>query len=310
MTLSELSTDTVWLSRSSEIAFALAEIADAREGSTILSAALGMGEFKKEDVTKFFLLDLQPNASIYLSNTGTLGGEIYEEIAGFFKVLGADPGTQADHISSMFSLLGYILRAEAKFSDNHEREDEVVRNRAILRARSVLVGEHLLPWAPAYLLRAKEVAPEAISVWASVGLDFLAEQIANIHQVDIHYSSSADVAENHPEDGDLVEWLLAPAKSGLIIAQSDLTAIAQEAGLGKRVGGRRFILKNLLDTDKAAVLGSIRVLAEHQSELYMSHAETFTSLYTWSSKAHACSTYIEEFLGNPHAPRESLYLES
>lgn len=297
MTLFEESvSDISWLTRSSEIAFALAEVAEARTGSTPLSSALGMGEYEKSDVTKFFLFDLPPNASIYLSDTGNLGGETYDTIAGFYGVIGADPGTQADHISSLFSLLGYILLSEAKLANSVREENDLFRNTAIARARAVLVEEHLLPWLPAYLVRAKEVAPPSIAPWTSVALEFFAEQIDNIDSLEVLNAPGVASVDDRL-DRDLVEWLMTPASSGLILSNSDLSFIARETGLGKRVGGRRFILKNLLDTDKATVLVAIQALAGKQSELFAAHAKTFASLQQWSLKAHVTSSSVSKLIG-------------
>ena len=75
-----------------------------------------------------------------------------------------------------------------------------------------------------------------------------------------------------PEDGRgrLLDALVAPISSAILLTGEDLRAAATAAGLGYRVGERRYALAAMLDQDAGATLGW---LAGHARRWAALHAE-------------------------------------
>ncbi len=71
------------------------------------------------------------------------------------------------------------------------------------------------------------------------------------------------------EPGQLLDALLAPVRSGVLLTSADLRAAAAAAGLGYRVGERRYALRALLDQDAAA---TVAWLGDHASQWAALHA--------------------------------------
>lgn len=281
------------LAQWAEIADALAEIAEGERGPSEVSQALGMGSFERSDLTRFFMFEMPANASVYLSASGRLGGETYDNIAGFYRAIGSDPGTNADHISTLLALLAAVLNAEAAASG--EGPDRKARSEAIRRSRAVLMNSHLLSWFPAYLLRASELAPPSIAPWAEVAWQLSIDLEEDLGHISLGPVAAAGRAELPDKDNfDVVEWVLAPAKSGMVISLSDLSQIAQAANIGKRVGGRRFVLSNLLALDRSNVSSLLAQEAERQSRTFGRHSESFPILESWSQRAQTTSRALEE----------------
>ena len=73
-----------------------------------------------------------------------------------------------------------------------------------------------------------------------------------------------------PENrGQLLDALVAPARSGVLLTREDLREAAAAAGLGYRVGERRYTLGAMLDQDAGA---AVRWLADHARRWAVLHA--------------------------------------
>ena len=60
---------------------------------------------------------------------------------------------------------------------------------------------------------------------------------------------------------ELLDALLAPVRSGVVITSANLREAATVAGVGYRLGERRYTLAAMLDQDSAATIGWLRTLA-------------------------------------------------
>jgi hypothetical protein len=60
---------------------------------------------------------------------------------------------------------------------------------------------------------------------------------------------------------DLLDVLLAPVRSGVVITSEDLRQAAAVAGVGCRLGERRYTLAAMLDQDTPATVGWLRECA-------------------------------------------------
>ena len=64
-----------------------------------------------------FLMQLPPDASVYVGGEGMLGGEALDRVAGFWRALRQEPPDEPDHLSSLLGLAANLAGAEARESD-------------------------------------------------------------------------------------------------------------------------------------------------------------------------------------------------
>ncbi len=267
-----------------EIAFALAEVAQASSVRREISEALGIEAASPADLYELFVKELPPFASIYLSSDGNIGGEIQSVIAGFYHVLGVSTPSDPDHLSSLLALLAGVLSKEAELTGDGGAKGDGMRLSSVRRSKSVLIAEHLMSWLPAYLLRAKEVAPAELLGWVSCAMDLVSavcepEPAAVLSEESEPPAAMASVAE-------LVKWMTTPSCSGLILCPSDISSMAGSLGLALRVGRKRFVLEELASQADPSQLLSLFVVAAHrQEELFELYSAEFSLLRSWVARA-------------------------
>jgi hypothetical protein len=203
-----------------------------------------------DEHSDIFLFQLFPYAAVYLGPEGMLGGEARDRIAGFWRALTLDPPAEPDHLAVMLALHARLGELEEASGDN-ERP-------AWRRARHAHLWEHLMSWLPTWLEALDSIAPEPYRAWGRLLASALAEEAqivgppAGLPQ---HLATAPAVADPRTEGLDaFVSTLLAPARSGVILARADLARAATELGLGLRAGERRYALRNLLAQDAPATL--------------------------------------------------------
>lgn len=207
--------------------------------------------------TELFTFQLYPYASVHLGPEGKLGGVARDRIAGFFRALDIAPPPEPDH-------LAVLIHAWAHLTDLDDSPDD---NRA-RHARTALLHEHLQPWLPRYLWRVTELAPAPYRTWAHLLADALADDIARLaapttlptHLRDAH--GLPDPRDTNAND--FLDALLAPIRSGLILARADLARAAHTLNLGLRMGERAYMLRALLGQDHTATLHHLADEAQRQ----------------------------------------------
>lgn len=208
--------------------------------------------------TDLFDFQVYPYASVHLGEEGMLGGDARDRIAGFLRALDVTPPPEPDH-------LVVLLHAYTDLTDlaasGAPRADH---------ARRVLLHEHLGSWVGRFLARVVELGAEPLRAWSRLTVATLAAELAQHGPPPELPPALREVPPlPEPEDATAADWtqgLLAPARSGLVIARADLSRAAHELGLGTRVGERAFVLRALLDQDARAVLGWLAREAYRQAE--------------------------------------------
>jgi TorA maturation chaperone TorD len=213
---------------------------------------LGLGTLPEaSEYTDLFLLQLYPYASIYLSADGMMGGDPADRIGGFWSALGQVPPAEPDHLSALLSLFASLREA-------HEAERDEATRLLLANARDTLLTDHLLSWLPSYLRAVDALGGEFHRAWAAL----LCEALREVSGPAMPQTGNNPYLEGiccleDPRDvgGEaFLEGLLAPAKSGFILARADLAGAARSLGLGSRIGERSYQIKALLSQDAEAVL--------------------------------------------------------
>jgi hypothetical protein len=253
-----------------ELLRALGAVASSPPPACNLAAAsLGLPVPTAAGHTGVFVLSAPPHAAIYLGEDGKLGGEGLDRVAGFWRVLGLDPPADPDHLGALLMLYAELGDAESAVLGEPARE-------RMRRSREALFWEHLWSWMPGYLTAVQRIGAPALGPWARLTLEVLAREArrctapaalplalrAAPPALGAALGEPPGWAAGRPTGkqgripvSHLLDLLLAPVRSGVLLTREDLREAADAAGVGYRVGERRYALQAMLDQDAAAMLG-------------------------------------------------------
>lgn len=219
--------------------------------SAHLAEAAGLEAWTGADHTAVFVLDLPPYASVHLGPEGKLGGEAADRAAGIWRVLGLTPPSEPDH-------LGVLLALYAELREAATTCRSATTAGRLERVAVTVLDEQLWPWCPGYL---EAVADRpALSAWARLLSTALATERRNLGELSPTGRLPVALRTAPPPLGPtdategLLDALVAPLRSGVLLTRSDLWPAARSIGAGLRQGERRFALGNLLEQDPVGLL--------------------------------------------------------
>lgn len=226
--------------------------------------------------TGAFVLSAPPFASIHLGAEGGLGGEALDRVEGFWRALGQTPPAEADHLGVL--LMSYAHLAEAGLSAP-----------AAHRAAETLLHEHIRSFAPGYLMAVGTLDIDALTEWAELTLEVLADEpeamIEGPAVLPLALREAPDALQVTCDLDDLLDAMVAPVRSGIVLTQRDLSMGAQQLGVGYRRGERRFALKAMLNQDKAETLVWLAALATNWEQRHLqAYGDGCTGRW-WSRRA-------------------------
>jgi Nitrate reductase delta subunit len=229
-------------------------------------AALGLPALTAAEHTAAFVLSAPPHAAIHLSSEGKLGGEGLDRVAGFWRAIGLAPPADADQLGVLLMLYAELAEAETA------ARSQLTRQR-LRHARATLLREHLWSWAPGYLTALSRVAAPGLAAWAELTRRALHREARSpVTSRTTALPAALRIAPPPPRPGDsrdeLLDSLVAPVRSGILLTREDLREAAAAARLGYRVGERRYALAAMLDQDPSATLDWLR-----------GHAKTWASTH-------------------------------
>lgn len=270
-----------------------------------LRAALDLPAETGVEHTEAFVLSLPPHAAIYLGAEGQLGGDALDRVGGFWRALGLRAPEDADHLGVLLMLYAELGVAESSRVDERGREQ-------MRRARTALFCEHIASWAPGYLTAISGLGIDPATSWASLVADALSTEAAQLSPPDalpaaLREAPAALTALDSLDD--LLDAIVSPLRSGMILTQQDLAAIARTVGVGFRRGERRFALKSMLQQDPG---GTLTCLAEQARRWIERHTATSWAHGTdgstpdpaawWAARATDTASVVHE-LAATAAPR-------
>jgi Nitrate reductase delta subunit len=233
-------------------------------------ASLGLSAPTAAEHTGVFVLSAPPHAAIYLGEPGQLGGEALDRVAGFWRAIGLRPPPDADHLGALLML--YAELADAQAATHRDTTKDRLRH-----LREALLFEHIWSWAPAYLTAVTRLDVPSLAAWARLTRSALGAEARRaappaalplalrtapppvswppVSSAPVRSAPVSSVpVSSVAEPGQLLDALFAPVRSGVLLTSADLRAAAAAAGLGYRVGERRYALRAMLDQDAAATL--------------------------------------------------------
>ena len=213
-----------------------------------------------------------------------LGGEARGRVAGFWVALAMSPPSEPDHLAALLGLY-------AALSEVHSPEAR--------HARKALLWEHLLSWLPPYLECVERVGAAFYADWARlVRAALLAEarRLGPPGILPLHMREAPGIADPRQEGGDaFLDSLLAPIRTGMIIAKSDLGRCADDLSLGLRVGERKYVLRSLFGQAPEAVLEWLAVEAAAWSARHCRRPTAVRAVSEfWAQRADAAAVLFAE----------------
>lgn len=251
-----------------------------------VAEAVGVDPPDPADHTELFVHQLPPYASIYLDAQGKIGGEARDRIGGFWRAVGIVPPPEPDHLAALLGLwAGLVERATS--------EEDGARRELITHSARMLVWEHLASWSTPYLHRLSELADASYSRWAALLGDTIAAGLP-LESDDRLPGHLAVDPPPLPDGHDVVDHVLTPVRSGILVTKSDLYRAATELGLGIRIGERAFALRSLLDQDRAGILGWLASEADRQrtGRSWDGGAESIATV--WDERARRTASMLGE----------------
>jgi TorA maturation chaperone TorD len=273
------------VSARAELIRALAAAAEPPASTlAVVADALGLPRLPTAaEHTDLFTFQLHPYASVHLGPEGQLGGIARDRVAGFLRALEVTPPTEPDHLVA-------LLTAYAQLVDLDDGQASRARH-----ARTVLLHEHLGSWVPRLLWRVTELAAEPYRVWAGLLDQLLCDEEALLGPpatLPAHLRDAPALPD--PRDHEaaaFLQGLLAPVRSGLILARADLARAARELDLGLRIGERAYLLRALLGQDASGTLAFLAVEARRQHDHVP--GDDHTSAF-WRARLAATATLLDE----------------
>lgn len=264
----------------------LAEPPGEATGRLADALSMGAGLPAASDFTDLFLFQLYPYASVYLSAEGMLGGEARGRVAGFWVALAMSPPPEPDHLAALLGL--YAALAE-------DRSPEA------RHARKALLWEHLLSWLPPYLECVEQMGSAFYADWGRLVRAALLDEAGRLGPpgvLPLHMREAPGIVDPRREGGEaFLDSLLAPIRTGMIIARSDLVRCAAELGLGLRVGERRYVLRALFGQAPEAVLEWLGAEARAWSARHRRRPGSLQAVSGfWAQRSDAAAVLFAELL--------------
>jgi hypothetical protein len=265
-----------------------------------LADVLGVPTPTGSEWTEAFTVQLVPHAAVYLGPEGMLGGEAADRIAGFWRALRLPVPADPDHLTTLLGLYATLIDAQAS-------EPAGARRVLLGHARTALLHEHLLSWLLAYTHAMGDVAPPPYAAWAGLLREAIRGEAAVLgppQRLPAHLHATPPPATADDSLDSVLEHLLCPARSGVILARGHLAALAHDAELGLRLGDRRRVLRALIEQDPAATL---RLLADQARDWATRHRSDAPlagpSATHWADRATLTAALLKD--GARAQPREA-----
>jgi TorA maturation chaperone TorD len=271
-----------------ELLRALGAVADAPAGARAAGPALGLEAVGDAEHTDVFVLNLPPYASVYLGPDGALGGEGADRVAGFWRAIGMSPPAEPDHLSALLGLYASLGEASADAR-------RAATAAALARSQASLLAEHLWPWLPGYLDAVTDLAAPALAGWARLARQAIAAE-SRIQPACPRLPLALRQAPPPPVAdagvGALTAALTTPVCSGMILTRHRLAFGAGEAGVGHRIGERRFALRAMLEQDPAATLRWLALEAGRWQQRHAARGAGDQASQWWAARAARTRQYL------------------
>jgi len=274
-----------------ELLRALGAVPDSPAGARCVGPALGLDPVTDAEHTEAFVLNCPPYAAIYLGPQGAIGGEGADRVAGFWRAIGITPPAEPDHLAVLLGLYARLGEAAAG-----ARRPATAA--ALAQSQAALFWEHLWPWLPAYLHAVTDLAVPALTSWADLVRRALAAESGDLPpcpRQPLALREAPPATQPPAGPGDLIELITIPVRSGLILTRRRLAEGAARAGVGFRIGERRFALRAMLEQDPRASLAWLAGEAGRWEQRHRDRASSDEATGWWAARAARTGHVLRDY---------------
>lgn len=275
-----------------ELLRALGAVADSPAAARAVAGPLGLAPVSEAGHTEAFVMNCPPYASVYLGPDGALGGEGADRAAGFWRALAITPPAEPDHLTALLALYASLGEAAADTG-------RPATARALTRSRLSLFREHLWPWLPAYLDAVTDLGLPVLAAWAGLTRRAVAAELAAQPAwpaLPLALRAAPAGARTGPGLDGLADVLITPVRSGLILTRRRLAAGAGEAGVGHRIGERRYALRAMFGQDPQATLAWAAAEAARWQDRHARRAVRDEVAGWWAARAARTGACLRDLL--------------
>jgi hypothetical protein len=270
-------------------------VADSPAAGRSVGPALGLGPVSDAEHTDAFVLNCPPYAAIYLGPEGAIGGEGADRVAGFWRAIGITPPAEPDHLAALLGLYARLGEAEAEAAAGARRPATAA---ALAQSRAVLFWEHLWPWLPGYLDAVTDLAVPGLTSWADLARRVLAAEASGVPpcpRQPLALREAPSGAEPPAGPHDVIELVTTPVRSGLILTRRRLAEGAGRAGVGFRIGERRFALRAMLEQDPRATLAWLAGEADRWQQRHRDREPGDEITRWWAGRAARTGSVLRDY---------------
>ena len=274
-----------------ELLRSLGAVPDSPAAARCVGPALGLDPVSDAEHTEAFVLNCPPYAAIYLGPQGAIGGEGADRVAGFWRAIGITPPAEPDHLAVLLGLYARLGEAAAGAR-------RPATSAALAQSQAVLFWEHLWPWLPAYLDAVADLAVPWLTTWTDLTRRALAAESGDLPPCPrrpLALRAAPPSARPATDPGDVLDLLTIPVRSGLILTRRRLAEGAGRAGVGFRIGERRFALRAMLEQDPRATLAWLAGEAGRWQQRHRDRAPGDQVTAWWPARAARTAQVLRDY---------------
>jgi hypothetical protein len=276
-----------------ELLRALGAVPDSPAAARYVGPALGLDPVSDVEHTEAFVLNCPPYAAIYLGPQGAIGGEGADRVAGFWRAIGITPPAEPDHLAALLGLYARLGEAAAGAC-------RPATAAALAQSQAVLFWEHLWPWLPPYLDAVTDLAVPSLTGWADLVRRALAAESGDLPpcpRQPLALREAPAAAQPPAGPDDLIDLVTISVRSGLLLTRRRLAEGAARAGVGFRIGERRFALRAMLEQDPRACLAWLAGEAARWEQRHRDRAPGDEVTGWWATRAARTGQVLRDYAG-------------
>jgi Nitrate reductase delta subunit len=320
-----------------ELLRSLGAVSDSPAAARCVGPALGLDPLSDAEHTEAFVLNCPPYAGIYLGPHGAIGGEGADRVAGFWRAIGITPPAEPDHLAALLGLYARLgeaaagarrpataaalARSQAVLFWEHlwpwlPGYLDAVADLAVpslttwtdLVRRAIAAEYRAKPPCPRQPLALRAAPPAAVPEAEPAAVpeaepaavpEAEPAAVPAAEPAAVPAAEPAAVPEAGPVAGprDLVELVTIPVRSGLILTRRRLAEGAGRAGVGFRIGERRFALRAMLEQDPRATVAWLAGEADRWQQRHRDRAPRDEVTGWWAARAARTAQVLRDYAG-------------
>ncbi len=202
-----------------------------------------------------FGFNIFPFASIFLDDSGLLGGKITAAVNQLYQQGGFYVQSDADHIGHELNFLAHLCQAEADaLADGATAVLLQIHN-----IQDNFIHQHLLHWLPTFAIALQRNHTKFFTAVADLTLSLVVDQGKTLREIvaagddtavsNPHLLPIENILENEKTSlKAIARYLTTPTNSGIYLSRDTIAAFARKLSLPRGFGNRQQMLLNLMRT--------------------------------------------------------------